>query len=203
MNADAMRKTREQNQLETREKLMAAAAEFIAKGGIGALSLRAICEKAGYSQGAFYSNFSSRDELLLAVMADHIHVEINALCEIIRSMAHAGHEALISRLAIHLSNLASQTHWSLLAMELQLHAHRDSAFAQSYTSAKFGYHTAFSELIRSTVDSQHLSTPIPVNQAAEGLYALWFGLILQQMPTAAPREDTFLAFLRVALGIAN
>ncbi|WP_197430004.1 TetR family transcriptional regulator [Stenotrophomonas sp. KCTC 12332] len=46
-----MRKTREQNQLETREKLMAAAAEFIAKGGIGALSLRAICEKAGYSQG--------------------------------------------------------------------------------------------------------------------------------------------------------
>lgn len=63
-----MRKTRGQSQLETRQRLIMSAHAAIMRDGIGALSLRGLCDEAGYSQGAFYSNFAGRDDLLVALM---------------------------------------------------------------------------------------------------------------------------------------
>jgi TetR/AcrR family transcriptional regulator, transcriptional repressor for nem operon len=52
----------------TREALVAAALELFAAEGLDAPSLDAICERAGYTRGAFYVHFRDRDELLVAAM---------------------------------------------------------------------------------------------------------------------------------------
>ena len=66
------RLTRQQAQQETRARLIDAALNLIAEAGVGAASIRGICERAGFSQGAFYSNFASKDDLLLALVATHM-----------------------------------------------------------------------------------------------------------------------------------
>jgi TetR/AcrR family transcriptional regulator, transcriptional repressor for nem operon len=53
---------------ETREKLIAAGAELFAKQGLDAPSLDAICDRAGFTRGAFYVHFKDRDDFLVAVM---------------------------------------------------------------------------------------------------------------------------------------
>jgi AcrR family transcriptional regulator len=53
---------------ESREALVRAALELFAEEGLDGPSLDAICDRAGYSRGAFYVHFASRDELLVAVM---------------------------------------------------------------------------------------------------------------------------------------
>jgi AcrR family transcriptional regulator len=53
---------------ETREKLLRAGAELFAKHGLDAPSLDEICERAGYTRGAFYVHFADRDAFLVAVM---------------------------------------------------------------------------------------------------------------------------------------
>jgi AcrR family transcriptional regulator len=57
---------------ETREKLFEAAARVFEEQGIGSASIEAIAAAAGFSRGAFYSNFKSKDELIIAMLEDHV-----------------------------------------------------------------------------------------------------------------------------------
>ena len=51
----------------TRERLLDAAFETLAREGAGAATVEAVCERAGFTRGAFYSNFSTMEELFLAL----------------------------------------------------------------------------------------------------------------------------------------
>src|SRR6516165_5457025 len=57
---------------DTREKLFEAAARVFEEEGIGGASIEAIAAAAGFSRGAFYSNFASKDELIIAMLEDHV-----------------------------------------------------------------------------------------------------------------------------------
>jgi AcrR family transcriptional regulator len=57
---------------DTREKLFEAAARVFEEQGIGGASIEAIAAAAGFSRGAFYSNFKSKDELIIAMLEDHV-----------------------------------------------------------------------------------------------------------------------------------
>jgi AcrR family transcriptional regulator len=57
---------------DTREKLFEAAARVFEEQGIGGASIEAIAAAAGFSRGAFYSNFMSKDELIIAMLEEHV-----------------------------------------------------------------------------------------------------------------------------------
>src|SRR5215831_13189869 len=57
---------------DTRQRLFEAAAQVFQEQGIGAVSIDAISEAAGLTRGAFYSNFASKDELIVAMLEDHV-----------------------------------------------------------------------------------------------------------------------------------
>lgn len=171
--------------------------------GIGALSIRGVCEEAGYSQGAFYSNFAGRDELLLALMEHHIHAEVEALRQIVQFTRQQSLDDLLLAVAARLVDAAKERQWSLLAIELQLHAQRDGRFADAYNEAKTGYHTEFAMLVDEIVRHFGLTPALPSLQIAIGLYALWSGLVVQgTVAGALPRDQLFLAFLRAIAGPA-
>ncbi|WP_206615258.1 TetR/AcrR family transcriptional regulator [Rhodococcus spongiicola] len=52
---------------ETRQRLLDAAGEVFAEEGFGRSTVEQVCERAGFTRGAFYSNFTSLDELFLAM----------------------------------------------------------------------------------------------------------------------------------------
>src|SRR5258708_34406651 len=60
----------------TREKLFEAAARVFEDQGIGGASIEAIVAAAGFTRGAFYSNFNSKDELIIAMIEDHVEQSI-------------------------------------------------------------------------------------------------------------------------------
>jgi AcrR family transcriptional regulator len=51
----------------TRTRLLDAAFAVFAAKGYGRVSIEEVCEAAGYSRGAFYSNFATLDELFFAL----------------------------------------------------------------------------------------------------------------------------------------
>ncbi|WP_112466134.1 TetR/AcrR family transcriptional regulator [Streptomyces triticisoli] len=53
--------------LRTRANLLDAAFAVFAAKGFGRVSIEEVCEAAGYSRGAFYSNFATLDELFFAL----------------------------------------------------------------------------------------------------------------------------------------
>jgi AcrR family transcriptional regulator len=61
---------------DTRDKLFEAAARVFEEQGINAASIEAIAAAAGFTRGAFYSNFASKDELIVAMLEDHVEQAI-------------------------------------------------------------------------------------------------------------------------------
>src|SRR5436853_3352753 len=57
---------------DTRDKLFEAAARIFEEQGIGGASIEFIAAAAGFTRGAFYSNFKSKDELIIAMLEDHV-----------------------------------------------------------------------------------------------------------------------------------
>ena len=53
---------------QTRAALVSAALELFAEQGLDVPSLDAICDRAGYTRGAFYVHFKTREDILVAVM---------------------------------------------------------------------------------------------------------------------------------------
>jgi AcrR family transcriptional regulator len=62
------RLTRAEKQQRTRDALIETAARVFAEYGYDGASIDRIAEAAGYSKGAFYSNFDSKEQLALAVL---------------------------------------------------------------------------------------------------------------------------------------
>ena len=195
------RVTREQSQAQTRERLLDAAGREVVRGGVMAASLRGVCEAAGYSQGAFYSNFDSKDDLLLELMAHHMREETQALRALIAASADSDLDVTLRRIAERLAELSQTQEWSLLAVELQLYARRDAKFAARYDAAKAAYHAEFAAALDELVQRYRLRPALPSLQIAIGLYALWCGFAVQGTVSAAiPRGEMLLAFFRAVTG---
>ena len=76
------RLSREDSREQTTQRLLDAAEKLIARKGLDAASVENIAAAAGYSRGAFYSNFKSKDDLFIELLRrDHQKsmVELNAL----------------------------------------------------------------------------------------------------------------------------
>ena len=59
--------TRADRQAQTRDELIAAADDLFTRNGFHATSVDAVADAAGYTKGAVYSNFASKEDLFFAV----------------------------------------------------------------------------------------------------------------------------------------
>jgi TetR/AcrR family transcriptional repressor of nem operon len=66
--AKKKKQPRSESPQATKEMLVQAALELFIEDGLSTPSLDAICERAGFTRGAFYVHFRTRDDLILAVM---------------------------------------------------------------------------------------------------------------------------------------
>lgn len=114
----------------TRNALVEAATEVFARRGFHGASLEEIAEAAGFTRGAIYSNFSSKEELLLAVVDRYNDVLVDAFTGMLRDHA--------DEVGGDLSSATSAALWTyqanrdpalmLLGLELRLYALRNPEF---------------------------------------------------------------------------
>jgi AcrR family transcriptional regulator len=116
---ERVRPTREQ----TRQRLFEAAAEVFAKQGIGAATVEGVAQAAGLTRGAFYSNFSGKDDLIAAMLADH--VEQSAARNLEMLARHRTPEDFVAAMrAVDRSEQDPLSRSPLLHVELLMHAAR-------------------------------------------------------------------------------
>jgi AcrR family transcriptional regulator len=100
---------------DTCEKLFEAAARVFEEQGIGGASVEAIAGAAGFTRGAFYSNFKSKDELIIAMLEDHVeqsirrnldllakHSKLDDFLEALRTMDRSHHDPLARSPLLHM-----------------------------------------------------------------------------------------------------
>lgn len=118
-----MRLTREQSQARTRERILQTAGDVVARDGYDGASVERIAESAGYSKGAFYSNFSSKQDVLdhlLEGQTGKVVAELDALLADAKTP-----EEVIDIVAQWSDTRASEMKWGLIAIEYLRRLRRD------------------------------------------------------------------------------
>lgn len=120
----------------TRERLVDAALTVFAEKGVLGASVEEICEAAGFTRGAFYSNFTSKDDLCIAVLDRQVADQMNALDKALAAVDIAGTtdvDALIpAALEMFFASRPTDRNWVLTGQELRLHAARSPEMAEAY-----------------------------------------------------------------------
>ena len=71
---------------QTRLRLVEAAIDEFALRGIDATSVEHLCEAAGFSRGAFYSNFATKDDLCITIMEHHRDLVVAGLSQVFTNL---------------------------------------------------------------------------------------------------------------------
>lgn len=160
----------------TRTRLMDAAAEMFAEVGIDAASVEAICERAGFTRGAFYSNFASKDELFLALCARSAETTIAAVRERVTSIEDRGLETAgdVMHLVQEVLEATGDDRLDvLLGAETRLQALRNPDFAQAYLALNQGLGESVTQLVHDITVARGLALRVPAEVATELLLAVW------------------------------
>jgi AcrR family transcriptional regulator len=75
------RLSRAEQRAETRRRLLDAAAEVFNQRGLADASIEEISAEAGFSRGAFYSNFESKEQLFAELLHDRVYAGYRDLVE--------------------------------------------------------------------------------------------------------------------------
>jgi AcrR family transcriptional regulator len=86
----------------TRQRLLDAAAQVFAEVGLDAASVEAVCERAGFTRGAFYSNFDSQNELFLELSARVARERVDAVTARVAALEEEGAFDVVPGAAVQL-----------------------------------------------------------------------------------------------------
>jgi AcrR family transcriptional regulator len=118
------RLTREQSRAQTRERILASAAVVFTREGYGGASVDRIAEDAGYSKGALYSNFASKDVLFRELVDYYADDQANELFQ--KLDAAQGAEELIKATCEWADGLQHEPDLRLLVLEMTRRSKADT-----------------------------------------------------------------------------
>ena len=193
---------REYSQAATRTALLEAAETLILESSMPGLSLRAVYTRAGFTQGAFYSNFASREDLLLAVMERNLEERVRTFGEMTLDYRAMTFDQTMARIGEWLATVSDRREWAQMAIELRLEAVRNPAPAHAIAVAEQRIDGLFAERIDDLVAHFGLTPRFRSTEIVETLLVLWRGLALRDDDdnTSLPVADIFITCMRAMLG---
>lgn len=192
MAATPERRSRSEKQAETRERLLDGAAEVFRARGFQAASVDAITRQAGYSRGAFYSNFESKEQLFVELLQARVYREYQRMIEESPQISSTPLDALrhgAKQLADRQRDEDSR--WLLeLWLELLAHAARHREFADLAASFWSGNRQMLAQLIEANMAEVGQEPPLDPMDLATAQIALDIGLAVQHLvdPEAVPLD---------------
>jgi AcrR family transcriptional regulator len=188
----------------TRARLLEGALEVFAERGFHGASVEDICDRAGFTRGAFYSNFGSKDELVLALFeatTDRLLEQITAL---LPELANQPGTLLDAVLGLLDDAAPDQRQWHLISTEFTLHALRSPEAADALIRQRTVFRQRLTELVEEIIRTSELRLSVPADQFVRLVIAVHEGARAQSLlePAAVPAgslEHTFLPMVLDAL----
>lgn len=185
----ARRLSRAERQAQTRQQLLDAAAQVFVERGFAGSSVEAISEQAGYTRGAFYSNFDSKEQLFAELLQQRVYTIYRGIAE----RSAAGHNPTLRETGQQLAEIQAdpQGQWLFrLWLELLAHAGRDEGFREMAAGFWSGTRAMSSAGIERAYAEGGQQPPANADHLASAMIALDIGLALQHFvdPDAVPLE---------------
>jgi len=187
----------------TRQHLLDAAAIVFARSGFHGSTLDEVSATAGFTKGAVYSNFKSKDDLFLALLDDRIDRQFAVTSELLDSGSHERAEQAPRVRELFRSDMFWGDDFLPLWLEFVLYARRNPKAQQKLAASVQRSRAQVEELIEHEYAILGERSQYPTSDLAEIFLALFNGLAMDRLvnPAIVTDEtlDTTLAFLYNAM----
>lgn len=162
---------------ETRARLLNAAIEIFAEEGLQGASVEAICQHAGYTRGAFYSNFESKEQLFLEMLeressqraADLAAKAAEIEPELRGTDTCLSPEEAARYVAEFLAPSHDQSTWFVLEVEFLMLAIRDPSIAPGHHEFMDRFYASISGQVEQVIRAAGRRFTIPIERALPAL----------------------------------
>lgn len=183
MNAEKQEKwgstqdRRRPQRTDVRDRLLAAAADEFTERGYAAAKLTDIADRAGFTKGAVYSNFESKQALFAELLARRsLDLAARVLAHISDLDPGAAAGAGGGEIA---SWVVAEPRWPLLTVEFGILAGRDPAIADRYRTDRRALRRELERLIAERTDDWGVGKNFDARRLATSLAALISGLAVE------------------------
>jgi AcrR family transcriptional regulator len=181
--------TRKQKQAKTRSSLLRSAAKLICRKGITEASVDDIATEAGYTKGAFYANFKSKEEMFLVMLDERYATELERL------EAHLPGEEPVEEVRQSAEDfirfIRSDPEWPRLYFEFVVYAARNPEFREELATRNRAMRERIAEVIRNWVADFSTAAPFPFEDIARMLFCLADGFLVQRLIEPGLDEDLY------------
>jgi AcrR family transcriptional regulator len=179
---------RDEQRARTRSELLDAAARVFGARGFHAASVDQVAEAAGYTKGAVYSNFASKEELFLELLDRHLDEAIGALEQLVFDVAPEDRAERFVAQQDRMSVL--DRGWFLLEAEFLLYAARNEQVRDRVAARQRRTHDRITALTRRHLDDLGVGEDLlPAADAARILMATAGGLTQAALADEGVAED--------------
>lgn len=140
--------TRRTPRAEVRDRLLRAASTVFAERGFAGATMQQVAATAGFTTGALYSNFASKDDLFFELFDREVTGRIAAVRAILRQADLTVVDEATALAAGQQLTAAMQQNreWQLLFTEFWLRAARDAQLRERWVEKRRVYHQQLTEL---------------------------------------------------------
>jgi AcrR family transcriptional regulator len=175
MSRQRTRPTRE----DTRQRLFRAAVAVFQTDGISGASIEGICEAADLTRGAFYSNFADKNELVMALIDDHVDRDMSEM-ERLFEQASSPME-FVKLIESPERRREGPLGDPILFMEFMLYALRNPGNRSRLGEHQQRWRNVIATVVQADCDRLGVAPPIPVHEAAAMVLALDNGYLLAEL----------------------
>ncbi|OHV05021.1 TetR/AcrR family transcriptional regulator [Mycobacterium talmoniae] len=173
--AHASRLTRVQQQERTRARLLQAGEQAYLEKGFHGATAAEIARRAGYSTGALYSNFASKDDLLLSVLEAHDADAVERLGTTVRAVTSVS-DVVAAVSGWFRDVFRDDPRWRVLEVELAIAGVGKAELASRLRERQRRFGRGLAKLLRDQADRLGATLPLPEATLAEALLSLGDGL---------------------------
>ena len=177
----AVRLSRTERREQTRQELVAAAEACFVSRGFHASSVEEVAERAGYTKGAVYSNFASKEDLFFAVYERRVE---QVLTEVVPGLRQLGAERAFDELAAGaLQRRDRDDGWRAVFFELWAHVLRHPELRERFAAIHARFLEPMADGVRQLADDRGLTLPsdVTASQVAVAWNAMEVGLNLERL----------------------
>jgi len=191
--------SRAEQQEQTRERLVDAAARVFAQRGYHAATLAEVAREAGYSTGAVYSNFAGKEDLFLA-LADR---QIAGRAEQARAIARfapedpwADSRRLETAIAAWLHSFTEENEdWPLLFYEFWSYGVRTAELRSEFEARRTAARQAIARPLAEIAESRGMKLRYPAEELAAALSGVINGLAFERTVDPESMSERVAAFV--------
>ena len=167
----------------TRRRLVAASAGVFAEKGIDGASIGELCAAAGFTRGAFYSNFATKLDLAVAVFENLVESLIERLDSELEQWldSDAGTEEVVTRIIEGVTDQSSNMNVQAVRLELFLAAFRSSEVRDVVRPLRNKLYGAVENALGRVAESQHLEFTIPASDMTRLMLTSYSGQLTDRM----------------------